>query len=337
MSADLHLQSVSKRYPRALQDAVHQVSLTVPPGEILGVVGASGSGKTTLLRMIAGLETPSQGEISIGGQLAATPTRVVPPEKRGVGLVFQEGALFPHMNVVRNVSYGLHRHLKHQRLGIAEQMLALVGLSHKRHNYPHELSGGERQRIALARALAPDPKVILLDEPFSNLDPSLRTYLRDQLLEIVRRVGTTALVVTHDVMDALVIADRLAVFREGRLVQCASSEQIYHHPADAYCARLFGPASPAPRAWRGQSWLGDRTWIRPQELELHTQSQEGALRVRVNAVRFEGEHLGFLVRPITDTEGEEQLLVHLPLHQRERHPLNAERWLVFRRAAPEEG
>lgn len=328
MSIQLQLEGVSKRYARAAKDAVHEVNLEVPQGEILGVVGASGSGKTTLLRMIAGLEKPTHGQITVGNSLVAGPSYFIKPDKRGVGLVFQEGALFPHMNVLRNVAYGLHGLPKSNRLGKAEEMLALVGLPHKRLSFPHELSGGERQRVALARALAPDPKVLLLDEPFSNLDPSLRVYLRNQLLEIIRRVEATALVVTHDVMDALIIADRLAVFRDGQLVQCAPKEEVYHTPVDAYCARLFGPANPAPSAWLGCSQLDGRNWLRPQDLELQPEQCDGAIEVNVQAIQFQGDQLGVVLDVVGTSD--EALLIYAPVEDRQTFTVGVRHWLTLK-------
>ena len=332
MSASVQLKIVSKRYRRAVKDAVHDVTLTVEQGEIMGVVGASGSGKTTLLRMIAGLETPTDGTITVGQRMVAGPKRFVKPEERGVGFVFQEGALFPHMNVIRNIAYGLHRLSKSTRVGKAEEALAMVGLSHKRLSFPHELSGGERQRIALARALAPDPEVILLDEPFSNLDPSLRAYLRNQLLEIIRRVGATAVIVTHDVMDALIIADRLAVFRDGALVQCAPKDEVYHSPSDAYCARLFGPANLTPSIWLNKESLGGRTWLRPRDLVLSDRREDEAIEVQIEEIQFQGDQLGLLVQEI-DGKDADTLLVYVPATERRNHAVGERRWLSIRRTS----
>ena len=310
----LHLRALSKRYPGAGKDAVHGVDLDVADGEILGVVGASGSGKTTLLRLIAGLEMPTAGSLAIGGVAMAGPGTWVPPERRGIGFVFQEGALFPHMTIAENVGYGLRHVARRGRVAKVDEMLVLVKLPHKRTSYPHELSGGERQRIALARALAPGPQIILLDEPFSNLDPSLRTHLRNQLFDIIRRVHATALVVTHNVLDALVIADRLAIFRAGTLVQTGPSREVYHSPQDAYCARLFGPASLVPDAWSGHPAISGRTWLRPQDFLLHARAQPDALEVRIHGVQFLGHQLGLEVRPAgEDSSGEDPVLVYGPV------------------------
>ena len=326
----LELKGVSKRYDGAVQDALHALDLEIEEGEILGVVGASGSGKTTLLRLVAGLESPTTGELRISGLKVAGGGAWVPPEKRGVGLVFQEGALFPHMTVEANVASGLRGLSKEERMARLHYLLAIVNLRAAALRYPHELSGGERQRIALARALAPNPKLVLLDEPFSNLDPNLRTYLRDQLLAIIRKVNATALVVTHDTQDALVISDRLAILRDGQLVQHGPSRDVYHTPNDAYCARLFGPANALPEAWSGVAVGKGRPWIRPRELELLEEEAPGTLEVQVHATQFLGDQLGVLVYPIgVDRAHEEPLLVHEDLcgHL---HEVGATRWIRLR-------
>jgi iron(III) transport system ATP-binding protein len=206
---------------------------------MLTFVGESGCGKTTLLRLAAGLEAPDEGAVVLDGQTVADASHWVPPERRGVGLVFQGGALFPHLTVERNVAYGLHDAPKRERAGIVEEMLALVGLPDYGRRFPHELSGGERQRLALARALAPRPGVVLLDEPFSNLDRCLRCALRDQIHHILKEVGTTSILVTHDTDDALKVGDRVAVFQNGVLEQVGTPREILDHPASDYCARLF--------------------------------------------------------------------------------------------------
>jgi iron(III) transport system ATP-binding protein len=246
--------------------------------------------------MIAGLERPTSGSITMEGRAVVDRGVFLKPEARGIGLVFQEGALFPHLNVERNVAYGLHRAPRHQRRDKASQLLALVDLSHKRHCFPHELSGGERQRVALARALAPDPRLILLDEPFSNLDPSLRASLRGEIQDIVRSVGTTAILVTHDVKDALMIADRLAVLQEGQLLQSGPCAEVYHHPINLYCAQLFGPTNAVPELWQERAKLKERPWLRPEELRLHRHAVPDGLEVTVDARQFQGETLCLVTR-----------------------------------------
>lgn len=239
MNSMVEYQKVSKTYPNGTRAAVDQVELSVGNGEIMAFVGESGCGKTTLLRLVAGLEMPDTGAILLGGQTVAGSYHWVPPEKRGVGLVFQGGALFPHLTVGKNIAYGLHGSSRSERGRKVSEMLFLVGLPQYEKRFPHELSGGERQRIALARALAPEPKVILLDEPFSNLDRCLRCTLRDEVRRILKEVGTTSIIVTHDTDDALIMGDRVAVFREGKLEQIGDKENVRSQPVSDYCARLF--------------------------------------------------------------------------------------------------
>jgi iron(III) transport system ATP-binding protein len=196
-------------------EAVTGVSLSICQGEILALIGPSGCGKTTLLRLIAGFENPDAGQIFIQDRLVASPSTALPPEKRGVGMVFQEYALFPHLTVAQNVCFGLNG--KHDKTRLVQEELARVGLSGYEARYPHELSGGERQRVALARALAPKPVLVLLDEPFSNLDAERREEIREEVRSILKAAGAAALFVTHDQEEALFMGDRLAVLNKGRL------------------------------------------------------------------------------------------------------------------------
>lgn len=242
----LVLHDVGKTYPGAARAALRAIDLDVAAGELIGVVGESGSGKTTLLRTIAGLETPTTGTIRIGDRVVSRPRDVIPPEQRGVGLVFQDYALFPHLTVERNIAYGLHRLRRPQRMQRVQELLELVGMKGLGERYPHELSGGQRQRVALARALAPDPAVILLDEPFSNLDAALRDELRSEVGRILRTSGTTALIVVHDTDDVLALADRVAILRDGDLWQIGTPRELYERPRDAYVARFFGPTNIIP-------------------------------------------------------------------------------------------
>lgn len=239
MKPMLEYRQVSKTYPNGERAAVSGVSIAVNQGEMLTFVGESGCGKTTLLRLATGLEAPDEGAVLLNGAIVADAAHWVPPERRGVGLVFQGGALFPHLTVERNVAYGLHDVPRNERPQIVEAMLELVGLPDYGRRFPHELSGGERQRLALARALAPRPDIVLLDEPFSNLDRCLRCALRDEIRRILKNVGTTSILVTHDTDDALLVGDRVAVFRAGRLEQLGTPEEIQQRPASEYCAQLF--------------------------------------------------------------------------------------------------
>jgi iron(III) transport system ATP-binding protein len=236
----LHLEGVTKRYSRGHAPAVVGVDLGVAEGEVLGLVGESGCGKSTLLRLVAGLEVPDQGTIRVAGRPVAGPGAWVPPERRGVGMVFQDFALFPHLRAADNVAYGLTALPRRDRRGRANEVLELVGLSGLGDRYPHQLSGGQQQRVALARALAPEPRLLLLDEPFSNLDSALKRVLRQELGEILRRTGITAILVVHDAEDVLALADRVAVMRGGRIRQVETPDFLYRQPRDEYVARFFG-------------------------------------------------------------------------------------------------
>ena len=220
--------------------ALEGFDLEVAAGELCAVLGPSGSGKTTALRLIAGFERPDEGTLELFGERVAGGGVFVPPERRGVGMVFQDYALFPHLSVADNVAYGLPR--GGARESRVREALALTGLSGLGGRSVHELSGGEQQRAALARALAPQPRLLLLDEPFSNLDASLRNRVRDELREIVRRAGTTTILVTHDQEEALSIADRVAFLWRGRVEQCGTPEQLYLEPRTLTVAESIGDA-----------------------------------------------------------------------------------------------
>ena len=223
--------------------AVSDLDLEVAEGEVCALLGPSGCGKTTTLRLISGLERPDAGAIAIRGRTLSGDRVHVAPEKRRVGIVFQDYALFPHLDVAANVGYGLGRNPDPARVGEA---LSLVGLGDAGERPVHELSGGEQQRVALARALAPTPDLVLLDEPFSNLDASLRERLRGEVREILRQSGVTALFVTHDQEEALSLADRVAVMRKGTVVQTGMPEEVYGQPASRWVADFLGEAEVLP-------------------------------------------------------------------------------------------
>lgn len=236
----LHCQDLSRTY--GTFRAVQNLSLTVNPEEILALVGPSGCGKTTTLRLIAGFELPDRGSIDLNGRTVASENWGLPPEKRAIGMVFQEAALFPHLTVFENTIFGLNGARMEKKLARGEAMLELVGLRDARNKYPHQLSGGERQRIALARALSPHPELLLLDEPFSNLDAELRHNLREDVRAILKNAKISAVFVTHDQEEALYMGDRLAVMRQGAIEQIGTPEEVFGCPATRFVAEFMGDA-----------------------------------------------------------------------------------------------
>jgi iron(III) transport system ATP-binding protein len=220
------------------------LDLEVPDGAVVTLLGESGSGKTTLLRMLAGFDRPDAGTIAIDGQNVDADGRFVPPERRQIGYVAQEGNLFPHLTIARNIAFGLPRRDRHT--GRVEELLDLVGLGGLGKRYPHQLSGGQQQRVALARALAPRPKVILLDEPFSSLDAGLRASLRFDVMRILREQHATTVFVTHDQQEALSVADLAGIINGGQIRQFATPETLYTRPADPDIARFLGEANIVP-------------------------------------------------------------------------------------------
>jgi iron(III) transport system ATP-binding protein len=242
MEAIITLTQVCKHPPTARLPIVNNLSFDLFPGEILVLLGPSGSGKTTTLRLIAGLEVPDQGEISIHGVPAFKNGRQSPPEARRVGMVFQDYALFPHMTVNDNIRFALHAYPKPTQQARIDEVLRLVGLSDLGNRLPHQLSGGQQQRVAIARALAPAPPVVLLDEPFSNLDSAIRDHVRSELRTILRNANTSAIIVTHDQHEALAIADRIALLHEGVLHQIGTPEALFTQPNTRFTAAFMGQA-----------------------------------------------------------------------------------------------
>ena len=241
MTAGVELLGVTRRYGGIA--AVADVTLAAPEQGVLAVLGASGSGQSTLLRLIAGLEPVDEGVIRLKGRVVSRRGQSEPPEARRVGLVFQDFALFPHMTALQNVSFGLLRESPQARAALAGRWLETVGLSAKVKAFPHELSGGEQQRVALARALAPKPAALLLDEPFSGLDPVLRSDLRDLTRRIAKETAGAFVFVTHDADEALYMADQLAVMARGRLVQADTPRAVYERPATLSAAAALGPVN----------------------------------------------------------------------------------------------
>jgi iron(III) transport system ATP-binding protein len=229
-----------------MHEIVHGLSFQLARGEIGSLLGSSGCGKTTVLRAIAGFESLLDGSITLGGRNLSSKGRTAPPETRQVGVVFQDYALFPHLSVADNVSFGLRRLSASDRAARIHKLLALVGLGAHGHKYPHELSGGQQQRVALARALAPEPDLLLLDEPFSNLDVDLRERLAIEVRDILKESGTTAVLVTHDQHEAFAIADNIGIMQDGIIVQWDSAYNLYHRPATRFVADFIGQGVFAP-------------------------------------------------------------------------------------------
>jgi iron(III) transport system ATP-binding protein len=277
----LEFDNVSKRFGRTA--AVEGVSLKLNPGEIACLLGPSGCGKTTLLRIAAGIEKPDSGRLLFDGQEVAGPNRFVPPERRNIGLMFQDFALFPHLSIIDNVAFGLKNLPRDEALTIARHALERVGLAHYAANYPHHLSGGEQQRVALARAVVPRPQVMLMDEPFSGLDQRLRESVRAETLTLLRETRASCLLVTHDPVEAMGLADRIFLMRQGHLIQGGTPEELYRRPVDAAAARFFSDTNevkgrvsgstvdtplgsfPAPGGLKGPDAL---VLIRPQGLRI---------------------------------------------------------------------
>jgi iron(III) transport system ATP-binding protein len=237
----VHLRGATKRFSETA--AVRQADLCVRRGEFLALLGPSGCGKTTLLRLIAGFERPDAGEVWVEGRLVAGRGAWTGPDRRRVGFVFQDYALFPHLTVAENVGFGIGRRERRRRRA---EVLELVGLAGFERRYPYELSGGQQQRVALARALAPSPSLVLLDEPWSNIDPLLRHSMRDELGAILRAAGVTVLLVTHDREEAFSISDRLALMLDGAIVQAGTAEEVYYDPADPWVASFGGAGNLVP-------------------------------------------------------------------------------------------
>lgn len=236
-AARLRFQGIGHRYGSS--EVLRDIDLIAEPGKVLCLLGPSGSGKTTLLRIAAGIEQQTAGTILLNDREIAGPTRFLPPEKRSIGLVFQDFALFPHLTLLDNVRFGLTALSSADGKREAAAALQRVGLAKHAESYPHMLSGGQQQRVALARALAPRPAVLLMDEPFSGLDSRLKDQVRADTLSILRSSRTTAVIVTHDAEEAMRVADQIALLKDGRLVQIGTAEELYHRPVDLFTARFF--------------------------------------------------------------------------------------------------
>lgn len=285
----LRVEQVTKSYTPQGLPAVSHLSLQLAQGELLGLLGPSGCGKTTLLRMIAGFEQPTAGAIYLQDQLVSDRHRLVPPESRHTGMVFQDYALFPHLSIGDNVAFGLKnqkekwsRRAIHQRV---KEILGLVGLGGLEKRFPHELSGGQQQRVALARAIAPQPSLILLDEPLSNLDVQVRQRLRYEIRRILKATHTAGIFVTHDQEEALAISDRIGVMSHGHLDQLGTPEEIYGRPASRFVAEFVTHANFLPAQKQGNQW---QTEIGPFAVEeVAGETDQGELMLREEEIHLE--------------------------------------------------
>jgi iron(III) transport system ATP-binding protein len=284
---------VSKAYEGTI--AVADATLRVEAGEIVSVLGASGCGKTTLLRLIAGFEQVDSGAITLGGEVVSSPNSSTPPERRRVGMVFQDYALFPHLTVAANIGFGLDGMSRPDKFARVEETLELVGLSDLGHRYPHELSGGQQQRVAVGRTLAPRPVAVLLDEPFSNLDAGMRSGVSGLVEEILRGRGVATVIVTHDREEAFSMADRVAVMNEGRIEQVDAPGAIFRSPATPFVARITGTSDFIPGQvveGRVVTEIGRLRWAEPGPGPA-----QGSARTGGDNRSGEGDAVEVLVRP----------------------------------------
>ena len=281
----VRFEGVSKRFGDTV--AVADVSLDIAEGEFFALLGPSGCGKTTLMRMLAGFETPDAGRILLAGQDIAP----LPPHRRPVHMMFQSYALFPHLSVAGNIAFGLRRRglAKEAAAARVDAMLALVRLDGLGGRRPDQLSGGQKQRVALARAIAPNPKILLLDEPMAALDRKLREETQLELMALQRTLGMTFMIVTHDQDEAMVVADRMAVMRDGRIAQVGPPREVYERPADRYVAGFIGETNLFPN---GAGWRA----VRPEAMTLSTVATAGAWAGRVLEYAYFGDRTRYVVQ-----------------------------------------
>jgi iron(III) transport system ATP-binding protein len=316
MSSLLTIKQLCKRFAGADGEALCQVSLSVNAGDVLTIVGSSGSGKSTLLRMLAGFDEPTAGEIYVGDKLLCSATHSMPPEKRRFGVVVAGNSLFPHLTVMRNVTYGISTG---DAVSKARALLERLELGDLADRYPHELSTGQQQRVALARSLAIEPQLLLLDEPFSNLDNVLRRNLRDAVIDLVAASGMTIVWTTHEVEDALAVADRILVLREGAQHAFGTPEELLENPPSAYVAQLLGHWNvfPARQTEKGRVTVfceccdkpdGHVLCVRPDRIR---QVADGVACAVVRVQQF-GSHLDLLLHPRDPQWQDQRFHVHLP-------------------------
>lgn len=331
MSIILETKNLTKVYSGNKYRSLDNVNLQVEEGQITALLGESGCGKTTALRIIAGFEYAEKGTVIIKNCIVADERTFVEPNKRGIGVVFQDYALFPHKTVMKNITFGLHGLPRKEQNLIAENMLELTGLTGYERRYPHQLSGGQRQRVALARALAPNPGILLMDEPFSNIDSMKKNAIREEVREILKLAKTTAIFVTHDTKDVLAIADRVIVMKKGLIRQEGLPSEIYNKPSSKYIANFFGKTNTfkgvVAKKNRIDSEIGILSIptvpstprevmisVRPNSFSVHAEPQPGAIPVYIKKHIFMGEYTELICR--TQPPGKESvdILVHVPPH-----------------------
>ncbi|MGA3146047.1 MAG: ABC transporter ATP-binding protein [Acidimicrobiales bacterium] len=315
-ASGLEIMGVCKSF--GSQEVLTGIDLEVPEGSLTAILGPSGSGKTTLLRVTAGFERSDRGTVVLGGRLVEDAHVVLPPEQRGIGYVPQEGSLFPHLTVAANVAFGVPRAARRKSGSTISELLDMVGLAGLGDRYPHQLSGGQQQRVALARALAIRPALVLLDEPFSSLDASLRSSVRSDVQDVLRAGGITAVLVTHDQDEALSIADRVAVIRDGVIRQHGTPQQLYDHPVDPAMARFlgnanlvpatvegdrvdtpFGPMTLRPDSGRGRISGPVVALVRPEQLAISTTVTGSGLRAVALRTQFHGHDTVITFSPLS--------------------------------------
>ncbi|QXE02861.1 ABC transporter ATP-binding protein [Terribacillus sp. DMT04] len=334
------LQGIEKRYGDTT--ALHEVDLTIPDGEFLAILGPSGCGKTTLLRLLAGFMKPTAGTIQFGEKEVANSLKSIKPEKRNIGMVFQSFALWPHMNVEEHVRFALknHRYAKKRTANEQEhrvtEVLQLVGMEAFRKRYPAALSGGQQQRVALARAIAPEPDVLLMDEPLSALDAELRISMRKEIKQIHRKLGATIIYVTHDQTEALAMADRVLVMQQGRIEQADKPEIIYQRPETTFVATFVGKANLVKGSWKGEFFTPADTnllWkdigvaeqlkqqhvfpVRPEQWELLSAEEEG-LPGQITLSQFQGTERHYVIQ-VGDMDYQASLPISFPAWQEGDH------------------
>ncbi len=324
----LEANHIGKKYRGAADWAVSDFSAAIQQGEIIVLLGESGCGKTTILRMISGFETPDTGDLYLHGKLVAGKDTFIEPERRGVGIVFQDYGLFPHKTVEQNIRFGLFRISAKEAGRRIQEVLELTGLQGLEKRYPHQLSGGQQQRVAVARAIAPNPEILLFDEPFSNIDSKRREQLRREIREIVKQTGITSLFVTHDTRDVMAIADRVFVLRNGVTLQQGAPADVYNHPRNSYVAEFFGKtniitattatncyilpfgklATPTPPAIPGQQVTLS---IRPDAFEITAMQTPDSFKAEILHAQFFGEYQE-LTCQVTGIPG--TLIISAPAH-----------------------